>query len=378
MKIVKNAELYSPEYLGKKDLLIGEEKILAIQDNIDIKLEGVEVIDAQGKIVTPGLIDQHIHIIGAGGKQGFYSMTPEISSAELIQSGTTTVMGLLGTDGVAKSLKALYAKTKSLWQEGLTAYMLTSYFGLPAITLMGSIMDDMIFIDTVKGCKIAISDERSSFPTSEDLLRVLREVYVGGAIGGKGGILHVHLGALDTRMQILIDLVEKHQYPIKYISPTHVGRTKPLFEEAIQFAKMGGMIDISTGGTKYDEPYKQVLYALDQGVAIEQMTFSSDGNAGMAKKDADGNIIGFYKAPIHLNLEEVKKIIQVGGLDISDAFKLITSNPARNLSISNKGQIAPGKDADFCFFDEELTLTDVISRGKLMMKNKELVTGNHF
>ena len=378
MKLIKNAELYSPEYLGKKDLLIGEEKILSIQDKIDLSFKDLEIIDAGGQIVTPGLIDQHIHIIGAGGKQGFYSMTPEISPAELIRCGTTTVMGMLGTDGIAKSLKALYAKTKSLRQEGLTAYMLTSYFGLPTITLMGSVMDDMIFIDTVKGCKIAISDERSSFPTSNDLLRLLREVYVGGAIGGKGGILHVHLGALDTKMQILLDLVEKHQYPIKYISPTHVGRTKPLFEQAIRFAKMGGMIDISTGGTKYDEPYKQVLYALDQGVPIDQITFSSDGNAGMAKKDANGHIVGFYPAPIDLNLEQVIKLIQLGGLSITDAFKLITINPARNLSLAHKGSIAPKNDADFCFFDSELNLTDVISKGNIMMKNKQLVKDYSF
>ena len=329
MKLIKNAEIYSPEYIGRKDLLIGEEKILAIQDKIEINVNGIEEFDARGQIVTPGLIDQHIHIIGAGGKQGFYSMTPEISVAELIRCGTTTVMGMLGTDGVAKTLKSLYAKTKSLYQEGLTAYMLTSYFGMPAITLMGDVMEDMIFIDTVKGCKIAISDERSSFPSDIDLLQYLRNVYVGGAIGGKGGILHIHLGALDTRMDILFELVEKHQFPIKYISPTHVGRTKALFDQAIRFAKMGGMIDISTGGTKYDEPYKQVLYALEQGVSIDQMTFSSDGNAGMAKKDDQGNIIGFYPAPIHLNLEQVKKLIHLGGLSITDAFKLITSNPPK-------------------------------------------------
>lgn len=372
IKIIKNANIYAPVKLGKKDILIGSDKILAIQDNIEIDLGEVEIIDASGKIVTPGLIDQHIHITGAGGKQGFYSMTPEVSVDDLIRCGTTTVMGMLGTDGVVKSLKGLYAKTKALYQEGITAYMLTSYFGIPAITLLDNVMEDMIFIDTVIGCKIAISDERSSFPTDFDLLHFLKDVYIGGAIGSKGGILHVHLGALDTKMDVLFDLVEKHHYPIKYISPTHVGRTKPLFEQAIRFAKMGGMIDISTGGTKYDEPYKQVLYALEQGVPIEQMTFSSDGNAGMAKKDKEGNIVDFYPAPIHLNLEQVRKLIQIGGLDIAEAFKLITSNPAKNLSISQKGNIAPGADADLCFFDSELNITDVIARGKVKMKDFEI------
>ena len=58
LKIIKNAEIYSPDYLGKKDILIGGEKILAIDNSIDINSSVAEIIDAKGKIITPGLIDQ--------------------------------------------------------------------------------------------------------------------------------------------------------------------------------------------------------------------------------------------------------------------------------------------------------------------------------
>ena len=378
LKIIKNAEIYSPDYLGKKDILIGGEKILAIDNSIDINSSVAEIIDAKGKIITPGLIDQHIHLTGAGGKQAFSSMTPEISVNELIQCGTTTVMGMLGTDGVTRSLHGLYAKVKGLEQEGISAYMLTGYFGYPTKTMLGSVLEDMVFIDKVIGCKTAISDERASFPTENELLKVLREVHVGGLTSGKGGILHVHLGALESRMDILLDLVKKHHFPIRHISPTHVGRTKELFEQAIEFAKLGGMIDISTGGTKFDLPYKQVLYAFEKGVSIDNITFSSDGNAGMAKKDENGNIIKLYKAPVDLNLKQVILLIQEAGMSISDAFKLITTNPARNLSLYHKGKIAVGNDADLCFFDKEFTLTDVISRGNIMMKNAEIIKSNNY
>ena len=378
VKIIKNAEVYSPEYLGRKDILIGGEKILAIGENIEINLKDAVLIDARGKTVTPGLIDQHIHLTGAGGKHAFSSMTPEISVCELIQCGTTTVMGMLGTDGVTRSLQGLYAKVKGLEQEGISAYMLTGYFGYPTSTMLDSVLEDMIFIDKVIGCKTAISDERASFPTENELLKLLRQVHVGGLTSGKGGILHIHLGALESRMDILLDLVKKDHFPIRHISPTHVGRTKALFEQAIEFAKLGGMIDISTGGTKYDLPYKQVLYALEKGVSIDNMTFSSDGNAGMAKKDENGNIIRLYKAPVDLNLKQVILLIQEAGMSISDAFKLITTNPARNLSLSHKGKVATGFDADLCFFDPQFNLTDVISRGNIMMKNSEIIKTNHY
>jgi beta-aspartyl-dipeptidase (metallo-type) len=378
LKIIKNAEVYAPEYLGRKDILIGAEKILAIEDKIEISSDIAEIIDAQNKIVTPGLIDQHIHLTGAGGKHAFASMTPEISVNELIACGTTTVMGMLGTDGITRSLQGLYAKVKGLEQQGVSAYMLTSYFGYPSKTMLSSVLEDMVFIDKVIGCKIAISDERGSFPTENELLKLLREVHVGGLTSGKGGILHIHLGALESRMDILLDLVKKHHFPIRHISPTHVGRTKALFEQAIEFAKLGGMIDISTGGTKYDAPYKQVLYAIENGASIDNITFSSDGNAGMAKKDENGNIIYLYKAPVDLNLKQVILLIQEGGMSIGEAFKLITTNPAKNLSLPHKGKIAINYDADFCFFDKDFTLTDVISKGKVMMNDCKIINGKFF
>jgi len=378
LKIIKNAELYVPESLGRKDILLAAEKIVAIEDKIEISSKIAETIDAEGKIVTPGLIDQHIHLTGAGGKHAFASMTPEIDLDELIACGTTTVMGMLGTDGVTRSLQGLYAKVKALEQQGISAYMLTNYFGYPTKTFLGSVLDDMVFIDKVIGCKIAISDERCSFPTENELLKLLREVHVGGLTSGKGGILHIHLGALESRMDILLDLVKKHHFPIQHISPTHVGRTKALFDQAIEFARLGGMIDISTGGTKYDAPYKQVLYAIEKGVSINNMTFSSDGNAGMAKKDDYGNIINLYKAPVDLNLKQVILLIQEGGLSISEAFKLITTNPAKNLSLQHKGRVAINYDADLCFFDKDFTLTDVFAKGKQMMVDTKVLNGKYF
>lgn len=378
IKLIQNTELYIPEYLGKKDLLIAGNKIVAIADNLDVYKSVAEVFNAEGKIVTPGLIDQHIHITGAGGKEGFSSMTPEINLSELIKCGTTTVVGLLGTDGTVRNIKSLYAKAKSIDAEGLSAYMFCGYYGLDSVTITDSIQTDMIFIDKVLGCKIAISDIRSSYPTALELVRKLRDVRVGGFIGNKKGVLHVHLGNLDTKMDVLFELVNDYQFPIEHISPTHVGRTKELFDQALKFAKLGGIIDITTGASKYTDPYKSVLYALKNGVSIDNMTFSTDGNAGLTKFDAAGNVIGIKRAPIDKNLEEVVLLIQEGGVSISDAFKLITKNPARNLGLKHKGKIEVGFDADLCCFTQDLKLTDVFAKGQQMMKNGNIAVKGNF
>jgi beta-aspartyl-dipeptidase (metallo-type) len=378
MLLIKNTNLYSPKSLGKKDILISNGKIVAIDDEIVNHSVFSEVWDAKGAITTPGFIDQHIHVIGAGGKHGFASMTPQLHLGDLINCGTTTVVGLLGTDGSTRSIKTLFSKTQALNQEGITAYMYTGYYGLDKVYLMNSLQEDMIYIDSVIGCKIAISDIRSSYPSALELLRLLRNVRVGGMLAGKKGILHLHLGALSSKMDLLFEIIENYEFPIEHISPTHVGRTKDLFDQAITFAKMGGMIDITTGASKYTDPYKSVLYALDNNVSIDNMTFSSDGNAGLDKLDKNNNLVGFKSAPFDKNFEEVINLHKHGGIPIEDALKLITSNPAKNLGLKNKGQVKVNSDADLCFLNSDLELHTVIANGKFMMQEGALVVKGSF
>ena len=378
MLLIKNTNLYSPKSLGKKDILISNGKIVAIDDEIVNHSVFSEVWDAKGAITTPGFIDQHIHVIGAGGKHGFASMTPQLHLGDLINCGTTTVVGLLGTDGSTRSIKTLFSKTQALNQEGITAYMYTGYYGLDKVYLMNSLQEDMIYIDSVIGCKIAISDIRSSYPSALELLRLLRNVRVGGMLSGKKGILHLHLGDLSSKMDLLFEIIENYEFPIEHISPTHVGRTKDLFDQAITFAKMGGMIDITTGASKYTDPYKSVLYALDNNVSIDNMTFSSDGNAGLDKLDKNNNLVGFKSAPFDKNFEEVINLHKLGGIPIEDALKLITSNPAKNLGLKNKGQVKVNSDADLCFLNSDLELNTVIANGKFMMQEGALVVKGSF
>ena len=378
MLLIKNTNLYSPQSLGKKDILISNGKVVAIDDEIVNHSVFSKVWDAKGAITTPGFIDQHIHVIGAGGKHGFASMTPQLHLGDLINCGTTTVVGLLGTDGSTRSIKTLFSKTQALNQEGITAYMYTGYYGLDKVYLMNSLQEDMIYIDSVIGCKIAISDIRSSYPSALELLRLLRNVRVGGMLAGKKGILHLHLGALSSKMDLLFEIIENYEFPIEHISPTHVGRTKELFDQAITFAKMGGMIDITTGASKYTDPYKSVLYALDNNVSTDNITFSSDGNAGLDKLDKNNNLVGFKSAPFDKNFEEVINLHKLGGVPLEDALKLITSNPAKNLGLKNKGEVKVNSDADLCFLNSDLKLNTVIANGKFMMQDGELVVKGSF
>ena len=141
MLLIKNANIYAPQKIGVKDILIANGKIQAIEDKIEDHLMFSNIWDAKGKILTPGFIDQHVHIIGAGGKHGFHSMTPEIKMTSVVKCGSTTVVGLLGTDGSSRSRKTLNAKAKALTREGLSAYMYTGYYGLDPVHLTESVKE---------------------------------------------------------------------------------------------------------------------------------------------------------------------------------------------------------------------------------------------
>ena len=79
IKLLKNANVYAPEPLGHKDILIVGEKICSMGEDLRIyeNLPDVEVFDLEGKYVIPGYIDKHVHITGGGGEKGPVSRVTE-------------------------------------------------------------------------------------------------------------------------------------------------------------------------------------------------------------------------------------------------------------------------------------------------------------
>ena len=176
MILIKNARVFSPKALGKKDVLIAFDKILEVADCIEPWRDDLTVIDATGKMLVPGFIDQHVHIVGGGGEGGFNTRTPEFQLSKAVTSGVTTLVGLLGTDGYTKSPELLLAKTKALNTEGITAYCLTNSYAYPPRTITGSVANDILYISEIIGCKLAIADHRASHPTREELIRLVSDI----------------------------------------------------------------------------------------------------------------------------------------------------------------------------------------------------------
>ena len=111
-----------PEHLGLKDLLLegGKIALIAPRGAVPESFPTLRVFDAQAQVLAPSFIDLHVHVTGGGGEDGFSSRSPESRLTDFSTAGVTTLVGLLGTDGVARSLEALYAKVCAL-TKALTA-----------------------------------------------------------------------------------------------------------------------------------------------------------------------------------------------------------------------------------------------------------------
>ena len=362
MYLIRSVEVYAPEPLGRKDVLIGFGKILKIGDRLAEEYGGldVEVLDANGCILTPGFVDQHVHVNGAGGEAGFFSCTPEMQVSAIVRHGITTVVGLHGTDGTARNIEALYAKVCALEQEGITARMLTGSFEMPSATLTGSVRRDMIFIDKVIGAKTAISDRRSSQPSRSDIEKLLAQAYTGGLVSGKRGYTHFHMGVGRRRLDMLADIIRETEIPPYLIIPTHVNRDEALFVQAMELAKRGAVIDITSGiAPEYGfegtiKPSDAIRRCLENGVDIRNVTMSSDANGSMAVYDAEGRFVGLCVTTVETMHKEFRDLALTKEMPLETALRPVTSSPAAAIGMyPAKGALEPGSDADVVVWDPE-------------------------
>ncbi|MBS2969311.1 beta-aspartyl-peptidase [Metabacillus sp. KIGAM252] len=388
LKLIKNGELYAPEYLGKKDVITAGGKIAFIKEpGCSFPSEYLsETIDADGQAVFPGFIDSHVHIMGGGGEGGYRTRTPELKLSSAIKGGVTSIVGVIGTDGTTRTMPSLLAKARALEEEGITCYVHTGSYQIPVRTLTGKIEDDLILIDKIIGCgEIAISDHRSSQPAWQELAKIASAARIGGMLSGKAGIVNIHLGDGKGKLDLIQKVCEETDIPIKIFHPTHINRNPHLFAAGIEFAKNGGLVDFTTstvqrfldqGEVKCSTGLKRML---EEGVPAENITFTSDAQASLPEFNSAGELTGLQIGNITSLFNEVRDAILIENIPAEEAIKVITSNPAAILKLTQKGIIAEGKDADLVLADKEtLQIRTVIAKGQVMMKEGQVIVKGTF
>jgi len=379
MLLIRNAVVYAPDFLGKKEVLIGGDTILGISDKIELA-RGIdtEVVDAKGLTMVPGLIDNHVHIAGAGGEGGPSTRTPELTLSRMFQGGVTTVIGCLGTDGLTRSVESVLMKAKSLKHEGASAWIWTGAYQVPSPTITGDIGKDIALIEEIIGVgELAISDHRSSCPTTDELIRITALARVGGMLGKKAGMVNIHLGDAKNPFSPIHEVIKHSELKYNQFLPTHCNRNDYIFEDSKIYAKKG-YVDITTSSWPYfqDEeikPSTALKTLLEAGVPSGHITFSSDSCGSLPGFDEQGRLVKLEMGLPSANLRELADAVIIEKIPLETTLKVLTSNVASILKLSGKGFISPGMDADLLFLDSGLQMVHLIAMGKWAVKDGTIV-----
>jgi beta-aspartyl-dipeptidase (metallo-type) len=382
LKVIKNGRVYSPDDLGRKDILIAGDTILSVEDRVstDSLPSPVEVYDAGGKMILPGIIDPHVHFIGGGGSSGLNSRTKEIAVEQIIEAGVTTAVGVLGFDRASRTLKALLLKTRALEELGLTAFMLTGSYSLPSLTLTGSVEDDLILIDKVIGVKLALGETLANFPEIRDIRNLLAECLRGGHLGGKAGFLQIHMGVQGKAWKKpFMEILQEMKIPFSKVVFTHVNRSPDTLDEFLEFVQAGGGIDLTASYTPAERPGSltvrdSLLRMMRAGVSLDRVTLSSDSNATRMLPDKQLKYLS-----VQTLFQVIKDLWLTGEIPRPQLVRLVTENPARSLGLGRiKGLVEPGKHADLIVLKEPFELDGVILKGKWARRDGQTLIRDPF
>ena len=279
------------------------------------------------------------------------------------------MIGLLGTDDVARGPRELLATIYALREEGLSAFGHCGGYHLPPATLTGSVRGDLVFLEPLIGVgELALSDHRSSQPTLDELLRIASEAHVAGLMTGKAGLLHLHLGDGPRGLDLVRRALEQSELPPRVFQPTHVNRRRALFDESLELARRGVPVDVTAFPVEEGEDAWSAADAFiryhDAGAPPQRLTISSDAGGCLPCFDDEGKVCGMDVGKPGALLETLGELLD-RGVPLAQALPVFTSNVASTLRLAGKGRIAIGADADLVCLDEQHRALHVIARGRL-------------
>ena len=377
---ITDARVFAPEDLGTVDVLCWRDRVVAVGTAVTPPT-GAEctTVDASGCILLPGLIDPHIHIMGASGTAGPASRTPDLPVSRITSAGVTTVVSPLGGDSLSRSPHGLVLRAAAASAEGISAYAYTGGWRNPVPTVSGDVQTDVALIDRVLGVKVAVAEPMAPPLSTSELGALAHAAITGGRIAGKLSVLHAHIGDRPEGLTPVQGAAEATGLPLDRFVTTHVNRNPGLWKQAIEFGNAGGSIDITAqvqkrfGYPDAVEPAHAVTEALHRGIPLERITLSSDSGAAYPAPDGSG--------PYLAGPEELLPVLReiVGETESWEtAARVGAANAADLLGLDRKGRIAEGADADLLLLTDDGNVEDVWCRGQLMVESGQPVVRGSF
>jgi beta-aspartyl-dipeptidase (metallo-type) len=381
--LIRGGHLFDPEDRGIADLLLIDDRVAVVGPALAAPTgigEG-QVVDVEDRLILPGFIDGHIHVMGASGPGGPTTRTTDLQIERIVAAGVTTVVSPLGADSLSRSIPALLARAAALDAEGITALCYTGGWTNPVPTLTGDPQADVAYLDRVVGVKVSVAEPMAPAYTLEELCRLAHAAFMGGRLAGKGAVLHTHIGDRPEGLSPLLEVHRRTGIPLARLVATHVNRNPSLWPQAMEFARAGGSIDLT--GTQRAEaghpqaiaPAQALAQALAAGLPPARLTLSTDSGAAARRLDeADGRAQQYMSAPDSL-LQTLRELITLN-LSWGQAVRFCTAHVADLLGLARKGYLTPGRDADVLILTPSGEVDRVYARGRLLVdRGTPLVRG---
>jgi len=394
--LIKGGRVISPaQNLDKTcDVLIEKGKIAAIGKGLDDK--GAKVIDAAGKIVTPGLVDIHVHLRDPGLEYkediasgtlsavtgGFTSVAcmPNTQPVNDNQTVTSYILNKAAQEGHCRVFP-IASITKGLKGESLTGMGELKELGVTAVSddgkpvsnpqLMRRAMEyakpfGLTIVSHAEDLDLVDSGVMNEGPVSTELglkgiswvsedSATAREVMLAECTGANLHVAHVSTkGSID-----IIRQAKRRGVSVTCeAAPHHFSLT----DEAVRGYKTNAKMNPPLRGAADME-------AVRQGIADGTVDAIATDHAPhhIDEKNVEFNIAMNGIVGLETSLPLALQLVKDGVIDLPKAIALLTSGPAAALNLP-VGQLEEGGDADVAIIDTELEWT--VDAQKLASKSK--------
>jgi beta-aspartyl-dipeptidase (metallo-type) len=202
-------------------------------------------------------------------------------------------------------------------------------------------------------------------------------------LGGKAGVLHLHLGDGKRRLELLFRLIRETEIPVTQVIPTHVARNPELFAAGLEWVAAGGSIDISIGPDAVppdpEVGFEECLVLFkDKRLPLTRMMASSDSNGSLPVFDDEGRLVRLTIATERDFFRRFGEIVLKGLVPLESAVRVFSTNAADFYKLGRKGRVEPGRDADILIVDGRFGLVDVFGQGRRLMAAGQVVARGTF
>jgi len=351
--LIKNATVWTNEkdgILQNTDILLKAGKITKVGK--DISETGARIIDATGKHVTAGIIDEHSHIAAASINEGAQSVTAEVRIGDNLNPEDISIYRQLS--GGVTSSHILHGSANTI---GGQTQLIKLRWGANDEDLKFKGADPFIKFALGENVKRTTSPNNNRFPdTRMGVEEVLNDAFARAVDYEKALKTDPKGTRRDLELETLVEIKNKKRFITchSYVQSEITAAMRIGDKYGFKFNTFTHILEGYKVADKMREHGSNASTFSDWWAYKQEVTDAIAYNAAIMQKVGLNVCINSDDAEMARRLnQEAAKTIKYGGVSEEDALKMVTLNPAKALHVADKvGSIKVGKDADVVIWSE--------------------------